>query len=89
MCPLENNSCQTDLNIKRNVLKGVRECYFLTDFCFQADRSECHKGAERKDAERAGGKGEGRRERKKTGRKKQGVCNGSPKLLHLDLSHTD
>lgn len=36
MCPLENNSCQTDLNIKRNMLKGVRECYFLTDFCFSS-----------------------------------------------------
>lgn len=41
--------------------------------------------------ERAGGKGgEGRRERKKTGRKKQGSMQQvSPKLLHLDLNHTD
>jgi len=53
------------------------------------DRSECHKGAERKDAgENWGERGGGRKERKKTGAEgsMQWV---SPKLLPLDPNHTD
>ena len=67
--PLEKNSCQIDLNIKRNVLKGVRERYLLTDFCFSSGQRK------EKMLERIGGKGVEGGER---GKKKvhKGVCNG-------------
>ena len=67
--PLEKNSCQIDLNIKRNVLKGVRERYLLTHFCFSSGQRK------EKMLERIGGKGVegGEREKKKV---HKGVCNG-------------
>lgn len=70
MCPLEKNSCQTDLNIKRDGLKRGRAIFSTWPMLFMWTGLNTRKGQKEGMVERIGGKGvwgeDRERERKNT-----------------------